>query len=404
MNFSYQAYDKSGVLREGVIDATDTNEASENLRKNGLFVSSVTAGSSGGAQKTKKMKSKKVSKKIIASFARELAVLVSTGTPLIDAIVAIERQTSNETWSQTLKRVCQRLEEGDSLAGALDGDRRVFDAVFRSLVAAGESSGHLDTMLLRVAVITRKQAQIKSNLMGALMYPLLLIGVGVIVVGLLIGVVLPRFAGMFETLDTPLPTSTAVLMTISEFVRSYWWGVIPAILMAVFGGCWWVTSSPGQQVLGNIALKTPKFGDVLRSFMTARITRLMGVLLDAKVPMLDSIRLTRESLGNQKYINMMTHAEDAVTRGEPISSAFSDGDLMVSSACEAIRNGEQSGRLADVLVHISDYLDEDNDTVIRSLSSLIEPVIMIVLGILVGFVAISMFLPLFDLTATAGAQ
>ena len=130
----------------------------------------------------------------------------------------------------------------------------------------------------------------------------------------------------------------------------------------------------------------------------------MGVLLDAKVPMLDSIRLTRESLGNQKYINMMTHAEDAVTRGEPISSAFSDGDLMVSSACEAIRNGEQSGRLADVLVHISDYLDEDNDTVIRSLSSLIEPVIMIVLGILVGFVAISMFLPLFDLTATAGAQ
>ncbi len=406
MNFKYQAYDKSGTLRDGNIEASNKEEAGEQLRKKGLYVSTISGNGDKAKSRTRKTntlgKHKKISSKTVASFARELSVLVSTGTPLIDSISSIERQTSDDSWAAVLKRVRNRLEEGDSLSVALEGDRQSFDAVFRSLVAAGESSGHLDVMLQRVAVLTRKQAQIKSNVLGAMMYPILLMGVATIVIGLLIGVVLPRFAGMFETLDTDLPASTAFLMGISNFVRTYWWGVIPAILASTVGVCVWINSNSGQQMLGNIALRVPKLGGILRSFMTARITRLMGVLLEARVPMLDAIHLTRESLGYDKYKALMDGAEEAVTKGEPISTAFSGGDLMVSSACEAIRNGEQTGRLSDVLVHVSDYLDEDNETIIKSLSSLIEPVIMVVLGILVGFVAISMFLPLFDLTATAG--
>lgn len=403
MNYSYTAYDKSGALKEGNVEGPTPEDASESLRKKGLYVVSISVSSGAKRAKTKKNGKKKISPKIVADFARELAVLVSTGTPLIDAISSIERQTTIDSWAQVLQRVRKRLEEGDSLAGALDGDRQAFDAVFRSLVAAGESSGHLDDMLFRVAVLTRKQAQIRSNVMGAMMYPILLTGVACIVIGLLIGVVLPRFAGMFETLDTPLPFSTAVLMSISGFVRSYWWGVIPAIIASGFGISWWIMNPDGQRVLGNIALKTPKLGGILRSFMTARITRLMGVLLEAKVPMLDAINLTRESMGHDQYRQLMTRAQESVTRGESISGAFSNGGLMVTSACEAIRNGEQSGRLSQVMIQVSDYLDEDNETVVKSLSSLIEPVIMIALGVLVGFVAISMFLPLFDLTATAGS-
>jgi type IV pilus assembly protein PilC len=404
MNFSYQAYDKSGALREGAIESATKEEASESLRKKGLFVTTISTGDSITKRSNKKSGStkKKVPVKVVADFARELSVLVSTGTPLIDAISSIERQTTLVAWSDVLKRVRLRLEEGDSLAAALEGDRESFDAVFRSLVAAGESSGHIDTMLMRIAVITRKQAQIRSNVMGAMMYPILLTGVACIVLGLLIGVVLPRFAGMFETLDTELPATTAFLMSISSFIRSYWWGVIPGSAAAVVWFLWWMLNPSGQQILGNIALKTPKLGHIVRSFMTARITRLMGVLLDAKVPMLDAIELTRESLSNDQYRQLMTKAEESVTRGEPISSAFSSDGLMIPSACEAVRNGEQSGRLAEVLSQVSDYLDEDNETIIKSISSLIEPVIMIGLGILVGFVAISMFLPLFDLTATAG--
>lgn len=403
MKLTYQAYDKSGSIREDTIEASSIEEATETLRKKGLFIASIQEGTKPNAKGGGKKKSgKRVSPKTVANFARELSVLVSTGTPLMDSISSLERQTTSEAWSQVLGRVRSRLEEGDSLAAALEGDRQVFDAVFRSLVSAGESSGHLDTMLQRVAILTRKQAQIKSNVLGAMMYPILLMGVATIVIGLLIGVVLPRFAGMFETLDTELPPTTAFLMMVSDFVRSYWWGVIPGIVASVIGFWWWINTPTGQRVLGDVALRIPKLGEIIRSFMTARITRLMGVLLEARVPMLDAIELTQESLGHVRYQQLMKDVEDVVVRGEPISTAFSKGDLMVTSACEAIRNGEQSGRLAEVMVQVSDYLDEDNETIIKSLSTLIEPVIMVVLGVLVGFVAVSMFLPLFDLTATAG--
>ncbi|MCA9275285.1 MAG: type II secretion system F family protein [Phycisphaerales bacterium] len=406
MKFSYQAYDKSGALKSGTIEAPSKDDANEQLRKKGLFVSSLAEGqgsATSSAGKSKKRKgSAKISTKAVAEFARELSVLISTGTPLIDAISSIERQSSSEAWSKVLREVISRLEEGDSLTSAMESRTDVFDAVFRSLVAAGESSGHLDAMLQRVAVLTRKQAQIKANLTGAMMYPILLIGIAVIVMGLLIGVVLPRFAGMFETLDTELPASTALLMMVSDFVRAYWWGVIPALIFGLVMLVRWIKSPAGGQTLSVLALGVPKLGDIQRSFMTARITRLMGVLLEAKVPMIDSIELTRESLGNPKYIELLDRAERAVTKGEPISSSFNKGDLMIPSAVEAIRNGEQTGRLAEVMLHISDYLDEDNETIVKSASSLIEPVIMVGLGLLVGFVAISMFLPLFDLTAAAG--
>ena len=195
MKYSYLAYTKSGSLKEGVIEASKESDASEQLRKQGLFVSTISAGDK-AAKKTSKSPKKslmRVHPKIVASFARELAVLVSTGTPLIDAISSIERQSTNESWAQVLTKVRTQLEEGDSFCAALESQRGIFDAVFRSLVAAGESSGNLDTMLLRVSVLTRKQAQIRASILGAMMYPILLVGVALIVMGLLIGVVLPRF-------------------------------------------------------------------------------------------------------------------------------------------------------------------------------------------------------------------
>jgi type II secretory pathway component PulF len=407
MKFSYEAYSKTGTQKNGSIEASSKEDATDQLRKKGLFVTSIQEGGAGrnassSAGVKKRKGSSRIGVRVVAEFARELSVLIATGTPLIDSISSIERQSSNEAWSQVLKDVRVRLEEGDSLTVALESHPEAFDAVFRSLVAAGESSGHLDSMLQRIATLTRKQAQIRSSLVGAMVYPFLLIGVAVVVVGLLIGVVLPRFAGMFETLDTELPASTALLMTVSDFVRAYWWGVIPGSLVGLYMLIHWIRSEKGSQTLSVWALSVPKLGLIQRSFMTASITRLMGVLLEAKVPMLDSIELTRESVSNPKYKDLLDRAEDAVTRGEPISHAFNEGGLLITSACEAIRNGEQSGRLAEVLIHVSDFLDEDNETFVKSASSLIEPVIMVGLGLMVGFVAISMFLPLFDLTAAAG--
>ena len=182
MKFSYEAYSKSGALKTGSIEAGTKEEATDQLRKKGLFVTSIHEGGAGGAAiagsgPKKKRRSSKVSVRLVAEFARELSVLIATGTPLIDSISSIERQSGNEAWSQILKDVRLRLEEGDSLTVSLESHTEIFDPVFRSLVAAGESSGHLDSMLQRVAVLTRKQAQIRSSLVGAMVYPFLLIGI-----------------------------------------------------------------------------------------------------------------------------------------------------------------------------------------------------------------------------------
>jgi len=402
MNYSYEAYDAKGALKRGTIEAASQEEATDLLRVKSLFVTTIGTEQAKGKSPKSRRRSKKISAKTIAMFARELSVLVSTGTPLVDAIASLERQAKDEAWITVLGNVQRKLEEGDSLNAALQSHSEVFDAVFRSLVSAGESSGHLDTMLNRVAVLTRRQAQIQANVLGAMIYPILLTGISLVVLGVMIGVVLPRFSGLFETLDTPLPATTKFLMFLSDIVRAYWWGIIPVITVSVVMLVKWLRGESGANSIGNLILGLPKFGEIYRAFYTARITRLMGTLLEAHVPMLESIHLTRESVSHQSYQQLLDNAEQAVTKGKQISEAFDQGGLIVPSVCEAIRNGEQSGRLADVLNNVSDYLDEENETVVRSISSIIEPVIMILLGIFVGIVAISMFLPLFDLTASTG--
>lgn len=402
MNYSYEAYDAKGTLKHGTIEAASQEEATELLRVKSLFVTTIGTEQPKGKSPKSRRRSKKISAKTIAMFARELSVLVSTGTPLVDAIASLERQAKDEAWITVLGNVQRKLEEGDSLNAALQSHSEVFDAVFRSLVSAGESSGHLDTMLNRVAVLTRRQAQIQANVMGAMIYPILLTGISLVVLGVMIGVVLPRFSGLFETLDTPLPATTKFLMFLSDIVRGYWWGIIPVLTATVVMLVRWLRGESGANSIGNLVLRLPKLGEIYRAFYTARITRLMGTLLEAHVPMLESIHLTRESVSHQSYQKLLNNAEQAVTKGKQISEAFDEGGLIIPSVCEAIRNGEQSGRLADVLNNVSDYLDEENETVVRSISSIIEPVIMILLGIFVGIVAISMFLPLFDLTASTG--
>jgi type II secretory pathway component PulF len=406
MKFSYSGYDQSGKKTAGHFEAAGADEATERLRRQGVFV--VTIEESGKARRsaaevrTPRKSGGKPSAKTVAQFARELSVLVSTGTPIADAIESLEKQAATDQWKSVVSSVRRRLEEGEALSDALESQPEVFDSVFCSLVAAGESSGQLDKMLHRLALLTRRQAQVRSSVLAAMMYPILLTFVCVAVLVLMLGVVLPRFSGLFETLDTPLPASTQFLVALSGLMLGYWWIGVPAAIGAVAGGLWWIRTPPGRRLLERFLLATPKVGPVVRSFGTARVARIMGTLLEAKVPMMEAIALTRRSISNHAFVEMLNRAERGVTKGEPVSTAFIDSNLFIPASAQAVRNGEQSGRLAEVLVHIADYLDEENESTVKALSSLLEPLIMLVLGGLVAFVAVSMFLPLFDLTASAG--
>ena len=213
---------------------------------------------------------------------------------------------------------------------------------------------------------------------------------------------IPRFAELFKALDVPLPTSTKAMISMSDGLRGCWWALAGFIVAAVVGLKLYLGSPAGKRAFDTVVLRLPQIGSIVRNFATARITRLLGVLLDGHVPVLEALQLTRGGTGNIHYTELIARAENAVSQGEPISSVFSQSDLISPSVSESIRSGEQSAQVGSLLLSIADFLDEENEVVVRSLTSILEPGILILLGLLVGFVALSMFMPLFDLTALAG--
>jgi len=226
--------------------------------------------------------------------------------------------------------------------------------------------------------------------------------VGIGVMTLMIGFVLPRFEGLFKTLDAPLPPTTKILMDLSRLLSHYWplfGGGAIALIVGVFV---WQGSVSGRAVIDRVLLALPQVGNVTRSFATARVIRVLGVLIEGKVPLLEALRLTRAAAGNTRYAALLERSEDVVMRGESLSSAWASSDLIRGGVVEALRSGERTGQIAPVLLNVADFLDEDNEVLVKTLTGIIEPVILIIMGIGVGIVAVSMFLPLFDLTAMGG--
>lgn len=403
MKFVYQAFDRAGKALTGVVDADDPAHAMELLRRQSLYVSTLErTDAAGGDDPSKRQRAAGKHLRVVAGFTRQLGVLVSTGTPVVEALGALERQATNESFRGVINQLRLKVEEGSTLAAAMEGAPRYFNAVARSLVAAGESSGQLDAMLTRLAELTRQQLRTRTALVGAMVYPCLLMVVAVGVLVTMLVFVLPRFTGLFKTLNAPLPPTTRALMAISEALTGYWYICVPALAAAVAALAWWLRSPGGRRCVDTFVLAAPKIGALTRNFATARLSRLIGVLLESRVALLDALELTRQAFSNHHYAAMLARAREEVTRGQPLSLSLSESGLVVPAVCEAVRNGERTGQVGKVLVSMADYLDEENEVVVKSLTSILEPIILIALGSVVGLVATSMFMPLFDLTSMTG--
>lgn len=403
MKFRYQGYDRTGAGVSAVIDAADEAGAREQLTRKGIAVAELSrvkqaagpATSGGGFGSGKRREQ-------VAAFLRQLSVLVETGTPLVEAITSIERQLEDGPWKATLARVLERLQEGAQLSEAMASHPAYFDPVCRSLIAAGESGGKLGDMLCRLAVFMRQQVKLRRTVTGAMAYPCLLICVAFVVVVAMLGFVMPRFEGLFKSIDAKLPPTTEMLMGASAFIRTNWYYFAAIAVAAPFAAWFWFRTHTGRATTERVMLRAPLLGSVTRAFATAKLARVLGVLLEGRVPMLEALRLTRSAAGRDAYAKLVGRAEDAVTRGESILGAFSDPALINPSVTEAIRSGERTGRVGAVLVQIADHMDEDNEMALKAAVGLLEPLILIGLGLVVGVMAISMFLPLFDLAASGG--
>jgi type II secretory pathway component PulF len=408
MKLAYKAYDGAGKAATGVIEADDTMTATEALRRRGLYVAEVIEQKTTALKHRSGRRQRRVSRsqklKNIAMFSRQLHVLISSGTQIVDALHAVERQARPGPWRDVIDSLQTRVEEGASLSEAMQNHEHYFDPVYRSLVAAGESSGHLVEMFDRLAVVKQKQLRVRNSIMGAMIYPCMLVTLGSSIFVLLLLFVVPRFSTLFTTMGVPLPPSTAALLGISAAFRHFWWAVGLLAGGMIFGLRHYLRTPGGRRLRDVLVLRLPYIGGVARSLSSARIISLLAVLMEAKIPVLDALRLVRSAAGNVLYQELMMQAEEYVSRGEPMSQAFADTPLFSPSIYEAIRSGEHSGDIDRLLLNVSSFLDEENDVIIRSLTSIIEPVILIVMGILVGLIAVCMFLPLFDLTAMTQGQ
>ncbi|MHC4996240.1 MAG: type II secretion system F family protein [Planctomycetota bacterium] len=418
MRLNYEAYDQAGATVTDVIEARDRNDAIDQLRRDGLFVTDIqpaeasdgsvaTAGEarphvSHGADGARASGSGVKRLKHLSSFSRHLYVLITTGTPVIEALGAVSRQSDDEEWRAVVHGLIDHVAEGESLADAMRLQPGWFDAVYISMVSAGEQAGNLATMLNRLATLTQKRLHIRRSISGAMIYPAVLLGIGSLAGLMLLVFVVPKFTAMFATLNMELPPTTQALVFISDIVRGYWWAL--AIVGGALGtGLWvWANSVAGRVRLGLWTLELPIIGRIAKELITARVIRLLGTLIDSHVPVLDALSLTRSAAGNARYEGLIDNARDAVERGKEISSAFNDPGLISPSVYEAFANGEKTVQVAPLLLAVADFLDEENEVTIKSLKSVLEPILLVLLGALVAFVAISMFMPLFDLASMSG--
>lgn len=416
MKIGYRGYDLSGKRVQGAVEASDSREAIEALRRQSIFATETFAGDGGGGDAAQRAHASALSMKgmfdmgkqsrveQVADMLRQLALLIATGTTVVDALVGLERQIADGPFLKAVQGLRVRIEEGRTLADAMAEYPDYFDAVCRSLCAAGEQGGKLEEMLERLSKMLRQQVKVRKTIRGAMVYPVVLISVACIVLSAMVGFVLPRFEGLFQSMDAALPPMTKILMECSHFLRSYWPFVVGGIILSALGMYVALKTPKGRRAVDVAMVTTPKVGVIARRLCASRMARVLGTLLEGKVPLVEALALAKYSVSNSLYVDMICRAEDAVLRGETLSSGLNDPRLLTPTLVEAIRSGEKAGRLAPVLSTVADHLDEDNEIALRTLTTIMEPVILIILGVVVGFMAVGMLLPLFDLTAGAGGR
>ena len=335
-------------------------------------------------------------------LSRQLQVLLSAGTPVVEALSGVERQMKDAAWREAVGDVRARIEGGAALAEAMDAHPALFDPVFRSLIRAGEASGKLPEILGRLVDLCGRDLSTRSGVLGALLYPALLLVIVVVVSCMTLIFVVPRFGAMFETLGSPIPASTRATLALSAALTTWWWAVLIGAAAAAVLLSTWSRAAAGRRAGHTLVLRLPVIGGIARAFATARVVRLLGTLTQSHLPLLEVLDLVETSCGNLHYAALVREARENVSRGEPVSAAFDKPDLIAVSVYEAFRSGEASGRIGPSLVTVATFLEEENDVLVRSLTKVLEPLILVVLGGLVGLLAVSMFLPLFDLAANAG--
>lgn len=344
------------------------------------------------------------SRKDILNFTNQLAVMVRAGISLQDALESIADQCDKKKFRSILMDLKERIEGGHSFSQALNEHSDVFSNLYINMVAAAEISGSLSTMLQQLVEYLDQEAETRSQVMGAMAYPAIIALMAVTCMTFLLTFVLPRFLMVFAGKEHLLPTPTKMIMALSGFIRGYWYFVFPGII-AGMGALWYfIQTKVGRVWWDTLKLKIPLLKTLCRALYISRGMHTMGVLTNAGVPILDTIAITAQISGNTHYENMWRNVHENVRQGKKIAPSLFEYDLMPGSVVQMVSSGEESGTLGEVLHDVSSFYSRELKTVIKTVTSMIEPIMIIVMGVMVGFIAMSIILPIFKMSSMASGH
>ncbi len=339
------------------------------------------------------------SRKDILHFTNQLAVMIKAGISLQDSLESIAANVKNEKFRAIIMDLKTRIEAGESFSQALGEHRDIFSNLYINMIAAAEISGSLSGMLQQLASYLDQEAETRSQVIGAMVYPVIILAMAVVTTLFLLLFVLPRFLSIFDGKEHLLPAPTKMIMAASTFMREYWFILLPAVA-GTFWLFWFMTrSGSGQRWWHQTKLRIPLLKTLCRSLYITRSMHTMGVLTNAGVPILDTIMITSQISGNVLFESMWKGVHEAVRQGKKIASSLGGYNLMPGSVVQMIQSGEESGTLSEVLQDVSEFYARELKSVIKMVTSMIEPIMIIVMGVLVGFIAMSVILPIFRMSS-----
>lgn len=396
--FKYKAINSQGNTVDGTIDAETVKTATDKLKKDGFFPSAIDEVQKGQGGKFTLFKG--VNTAELAISTRQFSTLISAGLPLEASLATLSEQTEDQKLSQVLSQVREKVSEGGSLANSLKDHKHIFSDIYTSIVKAGEASGNLDVVLLRLADFLEKQAALRSKVRSAFVYPIFMFVVGSGVLAFMMTFVIPRITKIFEESKKALPIMTVLLINVSNFITEYYY-----LIFIFFAGLLYILyryskTDKGREQKDRLSLKIPIFGKINRMVILARFTRTLGTLLSSGIPLLDALRIGGEVSGNQVYIKSLRDVSENVKEGTSLARPLENSGVFPPLVTRMIAVGEQTGELEEMLDKVADSYDQQVETNLQALTSLLEPIMIVVMGGIVGFIVLAILLPIFDITST----
>src|SRR5581483_5409892 len=398
--FTYRGVSAAGGQVRAEITATDERAAARQLRSQGIVVQNLAVKRGASSIDFAQMPGLRmlfggVRRKDVAVFSRQFATMIAAGLPLVQCLQTLGVQMERKRFREVIGRVAHEVEAGATLADGMAKFPNVFDELYINLVHVGETGGVLDSMLARLSTYLEKAQALRHRVQMAIVYPALVMTIAVLVVAFLMIFIIPIFAGFFQNAGVPLPLPTRIVIAASNFTARFWWLILLAFGGIFYGIRVWYRTDSGRLLIDRFMLQAPVLGPLVRKIAIARFTRTLSALLGGGVPIIDALRITAKTAGNRVVENAVMAARERVTAGQTLGERLKDSGLFPPMVVQMVIVGEQTGSLDNMLAKVADYYEDEVDVAVAGLTQLLEPVLIVFLGIVIGGIVISIYLPIF---------